>query len=215
MCKENGKCLTEARGEIEYGLGFIKWYAEEAKRVHGDTIPTHGKNASVMATKELVGPVAAITPWNFPLMMITRKAATTLAAGCTMIIKPAEDTPLTAFMLLEHARKAGIPEGVLEMVVGDPRQIGEILTSDPRIRKVSFTGSINVGKLLAAQCAQTIKKMTMELGGNAPFIVFDDANIDEAVKGLVGAELRNSGQVCISPNRIFVQDTIIDSLLER
>jgi succinate-semialdehyde dehydrogenase/glutarate-semialdehyde dehydrogenase len=157
-----------------------------------------------MVTKEPVGPVAAITPWNFPFMMITRKVATALASGCTMIIKPAEDTPLTAFKLLEHARIAGIPEGVLEMVVGDPKQIGEIITSDPRIRKVSFTGSTNVGKLLAAQCAQTIKKMTMELGGNAPFIVFEDANIEEAVKGLVGAQLRNAGQVCISPNRIFV-----------
>lgn len=213
LSKENGKCLTEARGEIEYGLGFIEWYAEEAKRVYGDTIPTHDKNASVMVTKEPVGPVAAITPWNFPFMMITRKVATALAAGCTMIIKPAEDTPLTAFKLLEHARMAGIAQGVLEMVVGDPKQIGEIITSDPRIRKVSFTGSTNVGKLLAAQCAQTIKKMTLELGGNAPFIVFDDANIDEAVKGLVGAKLRNSGQVCISPNRIFVQNTIIESFL--
>ncbi|WP_201192595.1 NAD-dependent succinate-semialdehyde dehydrogenase [Pseudomonas fluorescens] len=215
MSKENGKCLSEARGEIEYGLGFIEWYAEEAKRVYGDTIPSHDKNASVIVTKEPVGPVAAITPWNFPFMMITRKVATALAAGCTMIIKPAEDTPLTAFKLLEHARKAGIPEGVLEMVVGDPKQIGELITSDPRIRKVSFTGSTNVGKLLAAQCAPTIKKMTMELGGNAPFIVFDDANLDEAVKGLVGAKLRNSGQVCISPNRIFVQDTIIEAFLEK
>jgi succinate-semialdehyde dehydrogenase/glutarate-semialdehyde dehydrogenase len=215
MVKENGKCLTEARGEIDYGLGFIEWYAEEAKRVYGDTIPTHDKNAQVMVTKEPIGPVAAITPWNFPFMMITRKVATALAAGCTMIIKPAEDTPLTAFKLLEHARKAGIPEGVLEMLVGDPKEIGVILTAEPRIRKISFTGSTNVGKLLAAQCAQTIKKMTMELGGNAPFIVFDDANLDEAVKGLVGAKLRNSGQVCISPNRIFVQQSILEPFLAK
>jgi succinate-semialdehyde dehydrogenase/glutarate-semialdehyde dehydrogenase len=215
MSQENGKCVSDARGEFDYGLGFIEWYSEEAKRVYGDTIPTHDKNALVMVTKEPVGPVAAITPWNFPFMMITRKVATALAAGCTMIIKPAEDTPLTALKLLEHARKAGIPEGVLEVVVGDPKAIGEILTSDPRIRKISFTGSTNVGKLLASQCAATIKKMTMELGGNAPFIVFDDANFDEAVKGLVAAKLRNSGQVCISPNRIFVQESIAERFIER
>ncbi|MGY2171878.1 NAD-dependent succinate-semialdehyde dehydrogenase [Pseudomonas gingeri] len=215
LCRENGKCLTEARGEIDYGLGFIEWYAEEAKRVYGDTIPTHDKHASVVVTKEAIGPVAAITPWNFPFMMITRKVATALAAGCTMVIKPAEDTPLTAFKLLEYARKAGIGEGVLEVVVGDPREIGLILTGDPRIRKISFTGSTGVGRLLAAQCASTIKKMTMELGGNAPFIVFQDADIDEAVKGLVGAKLRNSGQVCISPNRIFVQNTIFEDFVKR
>jgi succinate-semialdehyde dehydrogenase/glutarate-semialdehyde dehydrogenase len=215
LCQENGKCLSEARGEIDYGLGFIEWYAEEAKRVYGDTIPTHDKHASVVVTKEAIGPVAAITPWNFPFMMITRKVATALAAGCTMIIKPAEDTPLTAFKLLEYARKAGIEEGVLEVVAGDPKEIGAILTGDPRIRKISFTGSTGVGRLLASQCAATIKKMTMELGGNAPFIVFEDANIDEAVKGLVGAKLRNSGQVCISPNRIFVQDTIFEDFVTR
>jgi succinate-semialdehyde dehydrogenase/glutarate-semialdehyde dehydrogenase len=215
LCQENGKCLSEARGEIDYGLGFIEWYAEEAKRVYGDTIPTHDRNASVVVTKEAIGPVAAITPWNFPFMMITRKVATALAAGCTMIIKPAEDTPLTAFKLLDYARKAGIEEGVLEVVAGDPKEIGAILTGDPRIRKISFTGSTGVGRLLASQCAATIKKMTMELGGNAPFIVFEDANIDEAVKGLVGAKLRNSGQVCISPNRIFVQDTIFEDFVAR
>lgn len=167
LCRENGKCLSEARGEIDYGLGFIEWYAEEA-----------------------IGPVAAITPWNFPFMMITRKVATALAAGCTMVIKPAEDTPLTALKLLEYARKAGIDAGVLEVVVGDPKTIGLILTGDPRIRKISFTGSTGVGKLLAGQCAATVKKMTLELGGNAPFIVFEDANLDEAIKGLVSAKLR-------------------------
>ncbi|MBM9485272.1 NAD-dependent succinate-semialdehyde dehydrogenase [Pseudomonas sp. ICBG1301] len=215
LCRENGKCLSEARGEIDYGLGFIEWYAEEAKRVYGDTLPTHDRNAQVVVTKEAVGPVAAITPWNFPFMMITRKVATALAAGCTMVIKPAEDTPLTALKLLEYARKAGIPEGVLEVVVGDPKAIGLILTGDPRIRKISFTGSTAVGKLLAAQCAATVKKMTLELGGNAPFIVFDDANLDEAVKGLVSAKLRNCGQVCISPNRIFVQRSILQTFLRR
>ncbi|WP_232965960.1 NAD-dependent succinate-semialdehyde dehydrogenase [Pseudomonas palleroniana] len=215
LCRENGKCLSEARGEIDYGLGFIEWYAEEAKRVYGDTLPTHDRNAHVVVTKEAVGPVAAITPWNFPFMMITRKVATALAAGCTMVIKPAEDTPLTALKLLEYARKAGIPEGVLEVVVGDPKAIGLILTGDPRIRKISFTGSTAVGKLLAAQCAATVKKMTLELGGNAPFIVFEDANLDEAVKGLVSAKLRNCGQVCISPNRIFVQSSILQAFLQR
>ncbi|MHA4967865.1 NAD-dependent succinate-semialdehyde dehydrogenase [Pseudomonas extremorientalis] len=215
LCRENGKCLSEARGEIDYGLGFIEWYAEEAKRVYGDTIPTHDRNANVLVTKEAIGPVAAITPWNFPFMMITRKVATALAAGCTMVIKPAEDTPLTAFKLLEYARKAGIPEGVLEVVAGDPREIGLIVTGDPRIRKISFTGSTGVGKLLAAQCAASIKKMTLELGGNAPFIVFQDADLDEAVKGLVGAKLRNSGQVCISPNRIFVQHSILEDFIQR
>lgn len=215
LCRENGKCLAEARGEIDYGLGFIEWYAEEAKRVYGDTIPTHDRNANVVVTKEAIGPVAAITPWNFPFMMITRKVATALAAGCPMVIKPAEDTPLTALKLLEHARKAGIEPGVLEVVVGDPREIGLILTGDPRIRKISFTGSTAVGKLLAAQCAATLKKMTLELGGNAPFIVFQDANLDEAVSGLVSAKLRNSGQVCISPNRIFVQHSILEDFIKR
>lgn len=215
LCRENGKCLSEARGEIDYGLGFIEWYAEEAKRVYGDTIPTHDRNANVMVTKEAIGPVAAITPWNFPFMMITRKVATALAAGCTMVIKPAEDTPLTALKLLDYARKAGIEAGVLEVVVGDPKEIGLILTGDPRIHKISFTGSTGVGKLLAAQCAASIKKMTLELGGNAPFIVFADANLDEAVKGLVSAKLRNSGQVCISPNRIFVQHSILEAFIER
>lgn len=158
MVKENGKCLSEALGEIEYGLGFIEWYAEEAKRINGDTLPTHDPDAAVLVFKEPVGPTAAITPWNFPFMMITRKIATALAAGCTMIIKPAEETPLTAYKLLEYAREAGIPEGVFEMVTGDPKAIGEAFTSDARIQKISFTGSTRVGKLLAQQCGATLKK---------------------------------------------------------
>ncbi|QEN85857.1 NAD-dependent succinate-semialdehyde dehydrogenase [Labrys sp. KNU-23] len=210
MVKENGKCLSEAIGEIDYGLGFIEWYAEEAKRVYGDTIPTHAGNAAVLVVKEAAGPTAAITPWNFPFMMITRKIATALAAGCTMIIKPSEETPLTAYKLLEYARKAGIPEGVFEMVTGNPKEIGEVFTSDSRIRKISFTGSTAVGKLLASACGKELKKMTLELGGNAPFIVFDDASLDDAVAGIVAAKLRNSGQVCISPNRIYVQEGIYD-----
>lgn len=215
MVKENGKCLSEALGEIEYGLGFIEWYAEEAKRVYGDTIPSHDPHGSVLVMKEPIGPTAAITPWNFPFMMITRKIATALAAGCTMIIKPAELTPLTAWKLLEYAREAGIPEGVFEMVTGDPQAIGEAFTRDDRIHKVSFTGSTRVGKLLAASCGASLKKMTLELGGNAPFIVFNDATLQDAVTGLVNAKLRNSGQVCISPNRIFVQEEVYEAFVER
>ena len=210
MVQENGKCLSEALGEIDYGLGFIEWYAEEAKRVYGDTIPSHATGAAVMVVKEPVGPTAAITPWNFPFMMVCRKIATALAAGCTMIIKPSEETPLTAYRLLEYARRAGIPEGVLEMVTGNPKEIGELFTGDTRIRKISFTGSTAVGKLLASASGATLTKMTLELGGNAPFIVFDDAEFDEALAGIVAAKLRNSGQVCISPNRIYVQDSIYD-----
>jgi succinate-semialdehyde dehydrogenase / glutarate-semialdehyde dehydrogenase len=215
IARENGKCVTEALGEVDYGLGFIEWYAEEAKRVYGDTIPSHAPDAVVLVVKEPVGPVASITPWNFPFMMITRKVATALAAGCTIIIKPAEETPLTAYKLLEYARRAGIPEGVFEMVTGDPAVIGGLMTSDPRIQKISFTGSTNIGRLLARQSADTLKKLTMELGGNAPFIVFDDADIEQAVKGLVAAKLRNSGQVCISPNRIYVQAGIHDRFVQR
>ncbi len=211
MVKENGKCLSDALGEIDYGLGFIEWYAEEAKRAYGDTIPSHADNAEVIVLKVPAGPTAAITPWNFPFMMITRKVATALAAGCTMIIKPSEETPLSRLTSFwRYARKAGIPEGVFEMVTGNPKEIGEIFVEDSRIRKLSFTGSTAVGKLLASACGKDLKKMTLELGGNAPFIVFDDANFDDAVAELVAAKLRNSGQVCISPNRIFVQDGIHD-----
>ena len=210
MVKENGKCLAEALGEVDYGLGFIEWYAEEAKRVYGNTIPSHAHESAVMVMKEPAGPTAAITPWNFPFMMITRKVATALAAGCTMVIKPSEETPLTAYKLLEYARKAGIPEGVFEMVTGNPQEIGACFTNDGRIRKISFTGSTAVGKLLATASGRTLKRMTLELGGNAPFIVFDDANFDQAVAGLVAAKLRNSGQVCISPNRIYVQEGVYD-----
>lgn len=214
MVRENGKCLSDALGEIDYGLGFIEWYAEEAKRVYGDTIPSHASNAAVVVTKEPAGPTAAITPWNFPFMMITRKVATALAAGCTMIIKPSEETPLTAYKLLEYARRAGIPDGVLEMVTGNPAEIGKVFTGDDRIRKISFTGSTAVGKLLATASGQSLKKMTLELGGNAPFIVFDDANFEQAVAALVAAKLRNAGQVCISPNRIYVQDSIYERFVE-
>ncbi len=210
IVRENGKCFSEALGEIDYGLGFIEWYAEEAKRVYGDTIPTHAEGAAVLVVKEPVGPTAAITPWNFPFMMICRKIATALAAGCTMIIKPSEETPLTAYKLLEYARRAGIPDGVFEMVTGNPKEIGALFTGDTRIRKISFTGSTAVGKLLASASGATLTRMTLELGGNAPFIVFDDADFDAAVAGAVAAKLRNSGQVCISPNRFYVHDAIYD-----
>ncbi len=210
MVRENGKCLPEALGEVEYGLSFIEWYAEEAKRVYGDTIPAHAGNAAVLVLKEPVGPTAAITPWNFPFAMITRKVAPALAAGCTAIVKPSGETPLTALKLLEYARRAGIPEGVLEMVTGNSSIIGELFTGEPRIRKISFTGSTEVGRRLAGGSAATLQKMTMELGGNAPFIVFADSDLEAAVAGLTAAKLRNSGQVCIAPNRIFVQDGIYD-----
>jgi succinate-semialdehyde dehydrogenase/glutarate-semialdehyde dehydrogenase len=215
ICRENGKCLSEALGEIDYGLGFIEWYAEEARRVYGDIIPSHAAHAEVLVLREPIGPVAAITPWNFPFMMITRKVATALAAGCTIIIKPSEETPLTAYKLLEYARRAGIPEGVFEMVTGDPAQIGQAMTDDARIAKISFTGSTPVGRLLARNGAATLKKLTLELGGNAPFIVFDDHDVDQAVAALVAAKLRNSGQVCISPNRIYVQQGIHDAFVAK
>lgn len=215
MTRENGKCLSEARGEIEYGLGFIEWYAEEAKRVYGDVIPTHQKDATVLVTKQPIGPVGAITPWNFPFMMITRKVATALAAGCTVVIKPPDETPLTALKLREYAVRAGLPESAFEVVTGDAKMIGGLLTSDPRIMKISFTGSTEVGRLLAQQSAPTLKKLTMELGGNAPFLIFDDADVPAAVEGLVAAKLRNSGQVCISPNRIYVQDNVFDEVVAR
>lgn len=211
ITKENGKCLTEALGEVAYGLGFIEWYAEEGKRIYGDTIPSHTIDGAIVVTREPVGPVAAITPWNFPFMMITRKVATALAAGCTIVIKPSEETPLSAYKLLEYARRAGIPAGVFEMVTGDPVVIGSLMTGDARLRKLTFTGSTAIGKLLARDCAANLKRVTMELGGNAPFIVFDDANLDAAADGLVAAKLRNSGQVCISPNRVYVQAGIYDA----
>lgn len=214
MVQENGKCLSEALGEIDYGLGFIEWYAEEAKRVYGDTIPSHAPNAQVLVFKEPAGATASITPWNFPFMMICRKIATALAAGCTMIIKPSEETPLTAYKLLEYARRAGIPEGVFEMVTGNPKEIGELFVGEPRIRKISFTGSTAVGKLLAKASGGELKKMTLELGGNAPYLVFDDADFEDALAGIVAAKLRNSGQVCISPNRVYVQDSIYDKFVE-
>ncbi len=214
MTLENGKCLVEARAEIDYGLGFVEWFAEEGRRVYGDVIPTHIKGAEALVIKTPVGVVGAITPWNFPFSMITRKISPALAAGCTIVCKPPEDTPLSAIKLQEYAKKAGIPDGVFEIVTGDAKSIGEVLTSDDRISKISFTGSTAVGKLLVKQSADDLKKVTMELGGNAPFIVFEDSDIDAAVTGLAGAKFRSSGQACISPNRVYVHKSIFDGFVE-
>lgn len=216
MTAECGKPLAESRGEVAYGASFIEWFAEEGKRIYGDVIPTHNSNARIITLKQPIGVVAAITPWNFPLAMITRKVAPALAAGCAAVVKPAESTPLTALALEKLAQDAGIPKGVLKIVTGtDPSAIGEVLTKHPAIRKFSFTGSTAVGKLLMQQCAGSVKKVSMELGGNAPFIVFDDADLDSAVAGAIASKYRNSGQTCVCTNRFFVQDGIYDAFVEK
>ncbi|WP_085297116.1 NAD-dependent succinate-semialdehyde dehydrogenase [Cognaticolwellia mytili] len=213
---EQGKPLAEAKGEIAYGAGFIEWFAEEGKRVYGDTIPSLSPNQKVIVTKQAVGVVASITPWNFPNAMITRKAAAALAAGCTFVVRPATQTPLSALAMAELAERAGIPAGVFNVVVGeDAVGIGQVLTTHPDIAKFTFTGSTAVGKILIKQCASTVKKVSMELGGNAPFIVFNDADIDEAVKGAIISKYRNAGQTCVCTNRIFVQKEVLASFTER
>jgi succinate-semialdehyde dehydrogenase/glutarate-semialdehyde dehydrogenase len=208
---EQGKPLTEARGEVGYAASFFEWFAEEAKRAYGDVIPSPNPNAKIIVTREPVGVVAAITPWNFPLAMITRKAGPALAAGCTMVLKPSEETPLSAFALAVLAERAGIPPGVFNIVSGDAVAIGGALTSSDVVRKLSFTGSTRVGKLLAKQSADTLKKLSLELGGNAPFIVFDDADLDAAVQGAMASKFRNTGQTCVCVNRFYVQDGIYDA----
>lgn len=215
MTSEQGKPLAEAKGEVAYGSSFVELYAEEAKRIYGETIPTHRKDGRIIVSKEPVGVVGAITPWNFPLAMITRKVAPAIAVGCTIVCKPAPDTPLTALALAELAGRAGIPKGVLNILTGDAEQIGGELTSNPMVRAIGFTGSTRVGKLLMQQCAGTVKKVCLELGGNAPFIIFDDADIDKAVKGTIACKFRNTGQVCVSANRILVQDSIYDQFAEK
>ena len=215
MTAEQGKPLAEARGEVVYGASFIEWFAEEAKRVYGDTIPAHLAGRRLVVTKEPVGVVAAITPWNFPLAMITRKCAPALAAGCTVVIKPAEDTPLSALALAVLAERAGLPAGVLNVVTGDAATIGGELTANPAVRKLSFTGSTEVGKLLMRQCAGTVKKLSLELGGNAPFIVFDDADLDAAVDGAMASKYRNTGQTCVCANRLLVHDRVYDGFVAR
>src|SRR5688572_22611499 len=205
LSSEQGKPIAEARGEILYAASFIEWFAEEAKRTYGEVIPSPRTDARIVVIQQPVGVTAAITPWNFPAAMITRKAGPALAAGCTMVLKPAMQTPLTALALAELAQRSGVPDGVLNVVTGRSREIGGELTSNPTVRKISFTGSTEVGRLLMEQSAATVKKISMELGGNAPFIVFDDADIDAAVEGAMLSKYRNSGQTCVCVNRIYVQ----------
>ncbi|AXF12092.1 succinate-semialdehyde dehydrogenase (NADP(+)) [Paraburkholderia graminis] len=214
LTREQGKPLAEARGEVGYAASFFEWFAEEAKRAYGDVIPSPNPNAKIVVTREPVGVVAAITPWNFPLAMITRKAGPALAAGCTMVLKPSEETPLSALALAVLAAKAGIPPGVFNIVSGDAVAIGGALTESDVVRKLSFTGSTRVGKLLAKQSADTLKKLSLELGGNAPFIVFDDADIDAAVQGAMASKFRNTGQTCVCVNRFYVQDGVYDAFTQ-
>lgn len=215
MTLEQGKPLKEARGEISYAASFIEWFAEEAKRLYGDTIPGHATDKRIIVTREPVGVCAAITPWNFPAAMITRKVAPALAAGCTIIVKPAMETPLTALALAALAEQAGIPAGVINIVTGEAKTIGPVLTDSPIVRKLSFTGSTPVGAHLMAACAPTVKKVSLELGGNAPFIVFDDADIEDAVSGALDSKFRNAGQTCVCANRIYVQSGVYDAFVER
>jgi succinate-semialdehyde dehydrogenase/glutarate-semialdehyde dehydrogenase len=215
MTSEQGKPLAEARGEIAYAASFIEWFAEEGKRIYGDVIPAHQGDKRIVVLKEPIGVCAAITPWNFPAAMITRKAGPALAAGCAMVLKPAEQTPLSALALAELGERAGIPKGIFSVVTGAPAAIGGELTSNPTVRKLTFTGSTEVGRLLMAQCAPTIKKMSLELGGNAPFIVFDDADLDAAVQGAMMSKYRNAGQTCVCANRLLVQEGVYDAFAEK
>ncbi|MFV8781015.1 NAD-dependent succinate-semialdehyde dehydrogenase [Microbulbifer sp. SA54] len=213
---EQGKPLAEALGEIDYGASFIEWFAEECRRAYGQTIPTHNAGMRLSTIRQPVGVVTCITPWNFPNAMITRKAGPALAAGCTVVVKPASETPLSALALCALGEAAGLPAGTLNVVVGsDSAAIGRVLTQDPRVAKFTFTGSTPVGKLLMAQCASTVKKMSMELGGNAPFIVFDDADIDMAVTACMATKFRNAGQTCVSTNRIYVQESVHDAFVDK
>lgn len=215
MTAEQGKPLVESRGEIAYAASFIEWFGEEAKRVYGETIPPHGADKRLVVIKQPIGVCAAITPWNFPAAMITRKVGPALAAGCTIVLKPASQTPFSALALCQLAEEAGVPAGVFSCVTGSAAEIGGELSSNPIVKKLSFTGSTEIGKLLMAQCATTVKKTSMELGGNAPFIVFDDADLDEAVKGAIISKYRNAGQTCVCANRIMAQDTIYDAFVEK
>lgn len=211
MTLEQGKPLAELKGEIAYAASFLEWFGEEGKRVYGDTIPPHMADRRIIVTKEPVGVVAAITPWNFPAAMITRKAGPALAAGCPIVIKPATQTPYSAFAMAELAERAGVPKGIVSVLTGGAKAIGGEMTSSPIVRKLTFTGSTAVGKLLMEQCAGTVKKVSMELGGNAPFIVFDDADLDKAVEGAIQSKYRNTGQTCVCANRIFVQDGVYEA----
>lgn len=215
MTTEQGKPLAEAKGEIAYAASFIEWFAEEAKRIYGDTIPGHQPDKRLIVIKQPIGVTAAITPWNFPAAMITRKAGPALAAGCTMVLKPASQTPYSALALVELAHRAGIPAGVLSVVTGSAGEVGGELTGNSLVRKLSFTGSTEIGRQLMEECAKDIKKVSLELGGNAPFIVFDDADLDKAVEGAIISKYRNNGQTCVCANRIYVQDGVYDAFAEK
>ncbi len=215
MTLEQGKPITEARGEIGYGASFIEWFAEEGRRIYGETIPQHQADKRIVVIKQPIGVCAAITPWNFPNSMITRKAGAALAAGCTMVLKPAGDTPFSALALCELGERAGIPPGVFNVITGSAREIGAEMTANTTVRKLSFTGSTEVGRVLMRQCADTIKKLSLELGGNAPFIVFDDADLDAAVEGAMQSKYRNAGQTCVCANRLLVQDSVYDQFAEK
>lgn len=215
MTTEQGKPLPEAKGEVQFGASFIEWFAEEGKRVSGDTLQSPWPDRRLVITKEPIGVCAAITPWNFPAAMITRKVGPALAAGCPMVLKPAEATPFSALALAVLAERAGVPAGVFSIVTGAPKDIGGEMTSNPIVRKLTFTGSTQVGRLLAEQCAPTIKKLSLELGGNAPFIVFDDADLDAAVEGAIASKYRNAGQTCVCANRLYVQDSVYEAFAEK
>jgi succinate-semialdehyde dehydrogenase/glutarate-semialdehyde dehydrogenase len=208
MTLEQGKPLTESRGEVAYAAAFLEWFGEEAKRVYGDVIPQHQTDKRIVVIKQPIGVVACITPWNFPLAMITRKVGPAIGAGCTVVVKPASQTPFSALALAELADRAGVPKGVFNVVTGSSTEIGGELTSNPIVRKLSFTGSTEIGKILMAQCAGTVKKLSLELGGNAPFVVFDDADLDAAVEGAIASKYRNTGQTCVCTNRVLVQDSV-------
>ena len=215
MTLEQGKPLAEAKGEISYAASFIEWFAEEGKRIYGDTIPGHQADKRLIVIKQPIGVTAAITPWNFPSAMITRKAGPALAAGCTMVLKPASQTPFSALALAELANRAGVPAGVFNVITGSAGTVGNELTSNPRVRKLSFTGSTEIGRQLMEQCAKDIKKVSLELGGNAPFIVFDDADLDNAVEGALASKFRNAGQTCVCANRLYIQDGVYDRFAEK
>ena len=215
MTLEQGKPLAESKGEIAYAAAFMEWFGEEAKRIYGETIPSHAADKRIIVTREPVGVVAAITPWNFPAAMITRKIGPALAAGCTVVVKPATQTPYSALALAEIGIRAGLPAGVLNVVTGAAQAIGGEMTANPIVRKLTFTGSTEIGKVLMAQCAGTVKKVSLELGGNAPFIVFDDADLDAAVEGAIASKYRNTGQTCVCANRILVQDGVHDAFVEK
>ena len=215
MTAEQGKPLAEARGEVGYAAAFIEWFAEEGKRLYGDVIPGHQSDKRLLVIRQPIGVVAAVTPWNFPAAMITRKAGPALASGCTLVVKPASQTPYSALAMAELAHRAGVPAGVLNVVTGDASAIGTEMTSNPRVRKLTFTGSTEIGKRLMAQCAGTIKKISLELGGNAPFIVFADADLDAAVEGAIASKYRNTGQTCVCANRLLVEDSVYEAFAQK